>query len=115
MRIRTKNALALALACCLCGSGCGAAPVEHRAHAVWINVCWGLRHGRPPSPCPGRWDARVLLGKSYLQAVPIIASHDSTFQVQEWNGESRYVLLDFESGRVELVVSQGVITRVALG
>ena len=90
-----------------CTSRCAGGRSRHPGHRTTP-----IRRGLP---CPQRWDARVLLGKSYLEAIAIIAAHKSTFQLQRLNGEYEFDIMDFETDRVDLVVSDGVVTHVALG
>jgi hypothetical protein len=115
---RRPIATVAAIVCAATIAGCGTATIDRPSQPVLIdNHCHfvilrrlserHLHRAASQAPCPNRWDARTLLGKPYLQAIEMIARHKSRFQVERFNGEPLYRLLDFEWNRVELGVDGG--------
>lgn len=68
-----------------------------------------------PVPQPARFDARTLIGLSLDQAVAQAARHGCKSRVVRVDGRWQTVTSDYETHRVDVAVSRGVVTGVGVG
>jgi hypothetical protein len=122
--MRLPGVLLAALALSLAGCGASRLAIQHPAEPIYAKTgCHGVTVWRyyPPRRevarlsyirCPGRFDARAILGLTLLEGERVAAAHGASVRALKQDGYGPIPTLDEAPGRVDVDTTEGIVTRI---